>query len=354
MGIYIIALLAIVILGFLINPNNTPKKRKIYLIIVFGMLTIISAVRSYKVGIDTEQFVNAFKYINSLPFINSFNVRYEVGFVIFCRILGIFSDNIQFFIIAISLIIMPLIGRFIYKNSNDVVMSSILFITLNQYAMYMNASRQAIAIAIILFGYDFLKDNKFIKYVLCVLLASLFHQTAIIMLVLIPLRKLKYSNKMYFFTVFVGLLSVLIADKIFNLGISLFKTYAAYGQSVFYEPSLLAGSINSIVVLLSLTLGMFFKNYQDKEYHFLAYIISLLFIINMIVIKINIFVRLATYFSVFNIIWLPKVCSSIKDAKQRILMKYILYICFTLYWIIVSMYRPEWYGVIPYSVFWRI
>lgn len=354
MGLYVLILIVVIILGMLLKPNSDKKRKKLYLIIVFGMLTIVAAIRSYKVGIDTEQFVNAFQYINRIPFKNAFNVRYEAGFVIFCRILGIFSQNIQMFIVATSIIIMPLIGRFIYRNSNDVMMSSVLFITLNQYAMYMNASRQAIAIAIILFGYEFLKDNKYVKYIICILLASLFHQTAIVMLVLIPLRKLEYSNKMYFLTIVIGGISLLIADKIFNLGISLFKTYAGYGQSIFYESSLLAGSINAIIVLLALTLGMFFKKDSDKEYHFLAYVISILFIIDMTVIKINIFVRLATYFSIFNIIWISKVCSVIKDKNQRVLVKYIIYVCFILYWIIVSIYRPEWYGVIPYSTFWRI
>lgn len=354
MGIYIVILCAIILLGLLIKPNSTQNKKKLYIFIVFGMLTIISAIRSYQVGIDTEQFVNAFKYINRISFENAFDVRYEVGFVIFCRIIGLLSQNSQIFIIFTSIIIIPIIGYFIYRNSKNVLMSSFLFVTLNQYAMYMNASRQAIAIAIILIGYEFLKKDKNIKFIICVVLATLFHQTALVMLVLIPIKKMKYSNKSYIITLVLGVISFLIADKIFDLGVSIFKTYEGYEQSGFYESSLLAGSVNAVIIFLVLTLGRFFKGDQDKEYQFLAYMISLLFIIDMTVIKINIFVRLATYFSIFNIIWIPKICSSIKDKNQRMFVEYMIYVCFILYWIIVSIYRPEWYGVIPYSPFWRV
>lgn len=354
MNIYIIILCIIILLGIFIKTDNN-KNKKIYIFIVFGLIMCVSAFRSYKVGIDTEQFVNAFKYINSVTVKKAMEVRYEVGFVFFCKMIWFLSENKQIYIIMTSIIIVPLVGLFIYKNSKDVVMSSMLFVTLNQFAMYMNSSRQAIAIALILIGYEFLKSKRYWLYILFIIIASLFHQTALIMLVLFLIKNIKYTNRSYIITILVGIICFFASDKIFNLGISLFNTYTSYKQSTFYESSILAGTLNAVVSLVILTFGIIIcKNNRDAEYDFLAYIISILCIINILVIKINIFVRLATYFVIFCIIWIPKVLYMIKDNRKRIFIKYLIYICFFAYWLIISINRPEWYGVIPYSAFWRI
>ena len=355
MEIYVIILIIIALECILINPSKSKTRKKIFVIITFGILTIIAAIRDSTVGVDTEQFCNAFEIISQIPLANAFNLRYEEGFVILCKILSYITMNRQILIVMSSLIIFPMIGFFVYKNSKDVVLSSILYIIMNTYAMHMNVMRQAIAISLVILAYEmFLKKDKIIKYILLIFLASFFHQTAIIMVVLIFFRKIKYTYNTYFLTIIVGIVVFILANTIWNIATSMFPTYVGYANTEYIDSSYIAGSISAIIAWVVLTMGVFFerknKN-KDVSYNFLAFMVSILFIIDLLVIKINLFVRLATYFGFFTMIWLSNTLHDIKDKNERILMKYLVLVCFIVYWIIISVYRPEWYGVIPYNTF---
>ena len=54
MYIYIVILIAICFLGIVIKPDKNKKRKKLYIFIVFGMLTIIAALRKYTIGIDLQ------------------------------------------------------------------------------------------------------------------------------------------------------------------------------------------------------------------------------------------------------------------------------------------------------------
>lgn len=356
MEIYIVILFIIAFLGIILKPNKDTKRKNIFMFIVFGILTVVAAIRDTSVGIDTEQFCLAFERINGMTLNSAFKfLRYEKGFIVLCKILSYVGNNSQILILSSSLIIFPMVGIFIYRNSRDVVLSSILYITLNTYAMHMNVMRQALAISIFILGYElFFKNGKFIKYSIMVVMASLFHQTAIIMLTLIILKDRKYTWKTYFATNMIAILAFALAPTVWRIATSLFPTYAGYANTEYINSSYLAGTISALIAWLILTMGIFFerKNKQkDSRYNFFAYIMSILFIADILVIKINLFVRLATYFGIFTCIWLPSTLQNIQDKNEKALMKYIVLVCFVLYWIVLSISRPEWYGVIPYSTF---
>ena len=154
MYIYIIIILLIVLLGCAIRPNSNKKRKKIYLTIVFIILAIVASLRAYTVGVDTEQYCIAFDKISEMTIEQAKeDTRYETGFVVLCKILSYVYDNYQILIIVTSIFIMYAVIRFIYEESNDCILSLLLFVLLNCYAMYMSMMRQAIAIGIILLGY---------------------------------------------------------------------------------------------------------------------------------------------------------------------------------------------------------
>ncbi len=358
MLVYILIIFMTLLLGAIIKPNINKKNKKIYLSIIFGIITIVAAIRSMNVGIDTEQFCNAFKDISLMSLKSAFETRYESGFVLLCKVIACISTEQQMLIIITSLFIFPTIAYFIYKNSKDVVLSSLLYVLLNTYAMHMNIMRQAIAIAIIIWGFElFFKKKNNIKFIISIVLASFFHQTALIMIFLIFFKNKRYSSKMYIITTIIGIIAFALAGPIWNLAVSLFPSYAGYiNKGEYVSPSYLAGSISAIVAWLVLSMGIFFERKskeKEENYHFLAYMMSIIFIIDMLVIKINLFVRLASYFSIFTLIWLPNTLRNNKDLKEKYLMYFLVVICFLLYWVILSIYRPEWYGVIPYSTFFN-
>lgn len=354
MIIYIILLTLILGLGYIFKPNSNKKNKKIYMIIIGIGLTLISGFRSINVGIDTVQFCNAFDNIRHIAW-NSLigETRYEIGFVFFCKLLGIICSNYQILIFFTSLIINVLICRFIYKESEDCILSSYLYVTLNYFAANMNTMRQAIATSIIILAYmSFLKKNKKILYTVCVLVACLFHMSAICGVFLLLLPNKKYSIKEYNITILISIIAFLMADKLFVFFTQILGNYSGYIGSEFYEPNYFAAVIMLLVLFVILTVGYIYnkENKNDINSKYL-YISSLALIFGATSVKITLLGRISSYFSIFNIILLPNVLKNYKDKKQIYLVYYLTYVLCFLYWLIVAIYRPEWYGVIPYEFF---
>lgn len=354
MGIYVFLIVFTYILGYIMRPNKVKENRKVYLIIVFSILTIISAIRNYTVGVDTWQFCGDFVKIGKLTFFEAMEkTRYEIGFIVLCKILYFISANHQILIIVTSVFIMGAIGLYIYEESTDVIMSSLIFILLNCYAMYMSVMRQAIAISIILIAYVlFFKKNKTLKYIISVVLASLFHSSAIFMVILVLLKDKKFERKYYHIAILMAIVFFVFSDTIFDIVTMVFPTYAGYKNSSFFESNYFASLINAVVAFAFFTYGIMTnkEDYKDKEKtNFYSFLMLFNFLFYVLTIRINIFARVTTYFNIFNIIWIPMIIDNLTKNKNS--NRIIMISCITAYWLVVSIYRPEWYGVIPYITF---
>lgn len=358
MLIYIIIILLIIFLGYALKPNSNKKNKKIYLIIIFIVLAVVGAIRDYTVGVDTEQYCKAFRDISQLSIEEAKKeTRYEDGFIVLCKVLSYICNDYQILIAFTSAFIMYAIGRFIYEESNDVVMSSLLFIVLNCYAMYLSAMRQALAISIILLGYIlFLKKGKYIKYIIMVVIASLFHQSALIMIFLIFFYKLKFKNKYYLVAIILSVCIYGLTTPIFGILTKIFPTYSYYLGSQFFVSNYFASLLNAIVAIIFFTIGVYYNKFKDREKDkasFYAFMCMFNVIFYVATIKISIFSRITTYFNIFNIIWIPIFLSNISRKQDKQMVSFTLLLCVFLYWGIISVYRPEWYGVIPYKTFFR-
>src|SRR5699024_10351989 len=90
-----------------------------------------------------------------------------------------------------------------FKDKVNFTLSTFLFFTIYYFQTY-NITRQWLAIAIVFFAIKYLFSNKYIKYLLIVLVASTIHSSAIITLSFIPLhvwvtRKLSKKYKFFIF-----------------------------------------------------------------------------------------------------------------------------------------------------------
>lgn len=352
MLIYIFLIVIMLLLGIIMKPNSNKKNKKFYIFIVYGMLILVGALRNYTVGTDTAQYTSSYKIIKYISFSEYSKLRFEFGFFALCKILNYISESPQILLIITSFIIYGTIGWFVYRNSQDIVMSSILFVTLNYYGIYLSAMRQAIAIALVLISLKYLYQRKYVRYVLGVIAASLFHQTAIIMLILILFRNMKFKTKYLYIIIGVAALSFCFANKLFELVAKVFAIYESYSKSGFFESNYFAALLNSLVSLVVLVTGILCGYLsQNEDYSLNAFVMSISFIFYVISMKISIFSRATIYFSIFTILWLPNTVSTIKNSKQRVLIKYCILIFSLMYWIVIAKYRPEWHGVVPYKTF---
>ncbi|WP_397427719.1 EpsG family protein [Priestia megaterium] len=371
MLIYIMMLLIITICAMCMY--NLKNKQRFFLYFACTILFIVSALRDVTVGSDTVSYINTFNFVRDAPISQSLNLYFEKGYIIYNYIISRFFSSPQSLLIISSFITVMLIGRFIYKNSRNAYLSIYLFITLMFYYSSMNTLRQYIAVSIVVFGYEYVKERKFIRYLFCIIIASFFHTTASMAIFIYFLYKLKFSFKKVVLFCVSTLAIYFMFVPLFNFIINLFPRYTSYETRL--DSNNLASYISMVVYILILFLGLIFRYYNVKEKEgtpkslrksnkrnvlekeesnsksILTYIILITVLLTFLSIRLNILARANIYFSIFSIIYIPNILKEIKDKNLRTLWIYIIVILFGLYNLIIFLYRPDWHRVVPYNFF---
>lgn len=354
MLIYIFILL-VIINSMLLNIDINKKVRKQYVIIIFMILTAIAMFRSYKVGVDTLQYYRNFNIIANLNWSDVDILRYEPGYFYFCKVLSEISKDPHILIMVSSLIIIPSVGRFIYKYSKNVALSIFLYITLNIYFFHLTGMRQSIAIAILLYGIGFLIEGKYIKYSLVVILAAQFHSSAIFLLCMILIRKSSCGKKTYIRMLIISLLGFVFYNQIFKLASILITKYEGYADSIFGESNYFGALLMFLVYFIIYSICQIYQFRGRSQYKFEDNVIgkiafrslSIAVCLQVITMRMNIIGRMVPYFIIFAIIAVPDAISRVKSKKFIVSILIIVMLLFT-YWLVIGLFRPEWNGAIPY------
>lgn len=368
MAIYIGIIAFTVLLGIIINANETNYKKKFFLITIFSLIAVFSALRSKNVGMDTEQFFSMYNVIRALSWDRLHELRYEWGYMILCKLLSYISTSPQLLIIVSSIFISFSVGRFIYKNSTDVVMSTYIYITFNIWSMYMNVLRQAIAIAIIMIGFEFLKKRKWIIFGLFVLLAMTFHTSAIFVLVLIPcLLKKTFTQKTVQLVTIICIFGFFFFNKIFDLATKLLGVYGSYSSGKYAQENYFGAALGLLLFLILFIIGGMCKpsesrlRYKDiihlnieENFALIALAMSIALFCYVLGMRMNILSRMMLYFQYFIMIWLPWGIASIGEQREKTILTYSIYVVLLLNFVIINIYRPGWYGIVPYEFYWQL
>lgn len=366
--IYLFSLIVIILVGIIFDANKNDKSKRKYIMFSFGIMTIISALRKYSIGIDLNIiYTPLFKTISMLPFNSLKNIQMEYGFVLFCKLISMISTNIQAFIVVTSVLIYTAYGNFIYKNSKNVVISTSLFLLLNLYFMSMNIIRQQLSVAIILYGYEFLKKDKKILFILFVVIASLFHQSAIICVLFLLFDKKKIDKKIIFYLFIIIIISLVFYKPLvegFNniisfLGLNSNKNYIEYltnikyGKSIFNLDTLSSYILSSSIFILGYYYIVILNN-QNRNSNLYVLLTACYMICDIVSSRMIIINRLEFYFLPFALLLIPDAISysKIKNNSKAILI--VLYSAIILkYGYILINLSGQLYGISPYVFFWQ-
>ena len=366
MWLYFAITIYIIGTGLLFGRSKLKQIKIFYLVLTFGLFTILAMFRSSTVGNDTSEYIRLFGNIASNGDLSNYYWRYERGYLYLNKILAFFSTNPQVIIIVSSLIIMTGFARFIYKYSDNLWLSVYLFFTLGYFGSSMNTIRLHIAIVIILFSYDYLRSNNLLKFVLTVIIASLFHRTAIIFLAAWLIVKLKFNIK----TVSIAIIGTIGIDILFpyilQLAFRIFPTYQYYLGSTYLDGNTrLASVISFLVSICMLVFGFMLRRRMKTEVYSLAedseIIIndgekmSMLLLIGIaltvISFNFNLIERAGEFFSVFSIIYLPNSLKNISNKKIRLNLSFLIVLLFFIYSTSILVLRPDWNVIYPYFFF---
>lgn len=182
-------------LGCLIIKDGAYKK--LYILINIVPMTVILGVRSIYTGADTSTYTKMFYYMGENSSLSFDETEVEYGYVLFNKIIYFLFGDAQFLLAFSAIISMGMFGWYVYRESENVYLSIILFNSIGFYITNVNLIRQCMATAILCVAVHFLTEGKRIKYVLLVLIAGSIHLTAYLfmpLLLIYPLNTKKNIN----------------------------------------------------------------------------------------------------------------------------------------------------------------
>lgn len=216
--------------------------------------------------------------------------------------------------------------------------------------------RHSIALGIILFSYKYLKEKNIFKFIFAIIIASLFHKTAIIFLIAYPVyNMLKFGNKNYVIIVLALCISILFGNQLLNFVIKIlnedrFSSYADAKTSL----NLTNFYINVLVLLFTNIYYFVFytkDSKKTKEINGLMNLSTISCVFLAFTPVLGEMYRISMFFGIFNIILVPNIIyEANKDSRYRPMIYYILYTILILYYLFFAINNAL---VNPYIFFWN-
>lgn len=349
---YAIAFFIAIVMSHIADRTNQHIKiyRKKYrfsnIYIFFGVLVLagLAGLRDRYIGSDVMSYVYyAFersKYYSSL--IDA--IKYgglEPGYNAVVYLSYKISPDIHLLHFLTSLITLSLFVLFANNFSNKKNMAIMFSIyILMYYNTSLNIVRQFIALSIYLYSSKYLFQGKYVKYLLFSIVAIMFHSSAIITLLILPLylvlRDTRDSKLKTTGIIGVVLCGLFIAQRLVrflaNAGI-VPQQYVSYFSSG-GNSSVVMQLIPRIPIILA---GILLYKKIDAEDHRGHFIFCLLLIDGIAAVLAPVIgdaSRIALYFGMWQCAYIPLVCDAAgKVTKNRKLIVLLAYLYIILYWI---------------------
>lgn len=209
-----------------------PKARWGYLLAMGTACWLVASLR-YVTGNDYRFYESAFQVIAAPgPFGASWS---EPGYLLLNWVVSLVWNDYRAFLFVFHLLLTVLIFAWIGRYSVSPWLSVFLFLTLQHFALSMNFLRQALAAAIILWIYPFLKVRRFLPACAVVLLAACFHRTALIMFLLCFLLTLPPSKLHYGLAAFMAGAAYFLMDPLIDIAVVIVSKYQHYLTEKYWQ-----------------------------------------------------------------------------------------------------------------------
>lgn len=344
MTVYLTGLLiSILIATFIKKTIGFNDKKTIKMFISILPLTLISAFR-YEVGWDyIKIYTNGFYYVGKYG--NEWFSEPVFNYIIHI-LYDLFKDPLSLFVFMSTMISIVFSMCFkVYGKKEKPCVYIILFVITRYYLCSLNIVRQALAMMIILYSLQYLEKKEFMKYIIGIIMASLFHQMAIIYIPFYFLlnRNLKVKKNLMLLIFGMPIILILIINLIrFTKYSNYFVSMFGNDGSVFFSELLISG----LIVFVGLTA---YEKISHSDRLIIFFNLSIITtIIALLSFTLPTADRIIWYFSVANIFYIPDLLDCFTSKKLKLLLNFLIY--FVLITLFISQtVIGDSYSILPYQ-----
>lgn len=356
MILYIIIILLIIFFHYYyvkVPSNSIPRQwkwdvsEKKFILATMIVMVLLLALRNDNIGLDTIPYKILMIDKMNRPINDIIQTeRHEPLYLILTYLIH-FTGSYFILKLTIGMLFVGGALNMIFKYSCNTWFSCLCFFMYGFYYLGFNEMRQAVATGIVCYSFQFLVDKKLLKYLAGIIIACLFHYSAIIMfplIVLIWIEKVKFK---YFFAILL-LLSIAFANST-----TLFM-YVNQFSSIEYNIDETTGGWGLLVFqLFILALGLIKKDaISDDRWNVCAF-----YCIGFAVAMFPLCHTLPTMFRLEKYAWIPMVIfipNMIEKFDDRITRNIIslLFLSVGLFFAFTQSFT-EHNQTMPYLFFWE-
>lgn len=336
-----------------VNETNTKKylrKRWAWLFLAALPMFALIAMRAPSMGNDTGTYLKFFKEIVAVHWseiftYNQATYQFEPGFVVFEKLVSCITHNPQVYqVIYTSIYLLAVVY---YANQLEKANFSFLFFfaTLGIYTFMFTGVRQCLAMSICLFSYKFIKERKLIRFLLLLLLAFVFHKSAILFIAayIIFNRKIGWLNTLIYAAF--GALAFLYIETFQEW----FNDTLDYDYGIEEtESGLIFLLVVTAITVFSYFTILYYKK-QTKESSGLLNIGVITVILWVLRLATRVAERPSYYFMFFTAAMLCYGLDAPNKSRDRIIYKIAVYgACMLLF---VYRFLTNFSALVPYQIF---
>lgn len=316
----------------LLNSRGRLGSTKKWQAVIGGLLIFLyGALRASTVGGDVAGYFDDFRtdmrmsYADILNASSSYTQSRDPVFHLTLKLLSHVWADPQIMLIAIAAVVAVGFTLFVYKSSSNLLLSFLMFICLRIFDFTLSGLRQSIAMGIVWLSIAFIDGKKPMRFILTVLIASLFHSSALVFLIAYPLSKLRRVRWVLGISAAFLAVNFVTGNALIHALAQLpgLSRYAGYLKGIENQ----SGMTTLLMQVGILIFSFFFKKQMEKDeprtaFFFNMYIVGLVFTFLGFDFA-NIF-RIGYYFIIYMVVLLPAAINSQRDNKAVMLTNYLV------------------------------
>lgn len=332
---------------FLIQPNTKQQitNKKVFCILAGIFLFLIAASRNLNYG-DVLDYKSTYATLPYISFEKLFSDWLsddlkDFGFYAVSKVFADLGINADGWVLSIAFVFAVFCAVYLYKFSEQPYIGLLVMLSLF-YGFTFTGLRQTVALAICFLSYQFISEKKLMPFIISVLVAALFHSSAIIMLPAYFIAKLKIGLKQPIMVGISVIVSVFFPSVFRNLITRLAWNDYLLEYSDREETLSWAGFIIQLAIW---AFCLYFRRSIKEDNKYMRAFIDALINCLTIGLCLQSFApvvaesfRLSYYYSMCAIAIVPNVIEKQTEIKNRAILQFIVPVLFVLNMLRDSMY----------------